>query len=153
MEFIPTYVTTFTKRDLMAMCNCNYYFKILISIYFTIREWTELFVCISLLIYTIVTQGNSLYLLYIKWVSELPAILDSLFHGLVSITSVSVGVKSHEVVDSFSFKNLTLPNCLTWSLLVLWLSQIDAKSIVNIASEPYGDFQQVDYVSSILRAI
>ena len=61
---------------------------------------------------TNIYYGNALYLLYIKSVSELPAILDSLFHGLVSITSVSVGVKSHEVVDSSSFKNLTLPNCL-----------------------------------------
>ena len=40
-------------------------------------------------------------------------------------------------MGSSTFKNLTLPHCFSWDLLVVCLSQNEAISIDNIASEPF----------------
>ena len=49
--------------------------------------------CTNFPLIYVVIQGESVYLFYTEQLGELPAILDSLFHGLVNTTSASIGEK------------------------------------------------------------
>ena len=81
-----------------------------------------------------------------SYITEMAAILDSLFLGMVNTTSSAIVVeggvvRSHEVASSSGFKNYTLQMVSTEVLLCSWLSRYDIKSTI---SELCGDLQQVD---------
>ena len=84
----------------------------------------------------------------------MPAILDSLFVGMVNTTSSSIVVedgvvRSHEVASSSGFKNFTLQMASTEVLLCSWLSRHVIKST---NSERYGGLRQVDCQSYLKTA-
>ena len=80
--------------------------------------------------------------------AELPAILDSLFSGLVNTTSTSIRVEcggwwgSHKLAGSSDFKSeLSQIVSIEALLSSTYVSQSVAKSMANVTSQSCGDLQ------------